>query len=145
MPHSLQPQEPLKPFDQYLWIIEGPFYYLDKYALQAGLGPDCAIPIIFRVHQDPFDQARLAYPGAKCRQPEAWLKVLALMYVNNVKFRIYQGEGREDNPDCLTLLRPSVHEDLRAILGFAAGKKVSELKRLENILERAFSKLHGMG
>ena len=134
-----------RPFSDFLWIIEGPFYYLDKYALQAGLGPDSAIPLIFRVHQDPFDQARLTYPGIKCRRPENWLKVLALMYVNHVNFRLYQGEGREDNPDCLTLLRPSVHEDLRAILGFAAGKKVSELKRLENILERAFSKLHDMG
>ena len=145
MPHSLQHQEPLKPFDQYLWIIEGPFYYLDKYSLKAGLGPDCAVPLIFRIEQDPFDEARLAYPGAKCRRPEAWLKVLALMYVNHVRFRIYQGEGREDNPYSLILLRPSVHQDLRSILGLAAQKKVSELQKLENLLERAFSKLHDMG
>ena len=134
-----------RPFSDFLWIIEGPFYYLDKYALQAGLGPDSAIPLIFRVHQDPFDQARLTYPGIKCRRPENWLKVLALMYVNHVNFRLYQGEGREESPYSLTLLRPAIHEDLRVILGLAAQKKVSELQKLENLLERAFSKLHDMG
>ncbi len=142
---SLPHENSFRPFESYLWIVEGPFYYLDRYALQAGLGPDSAIPLIFRVKQDPFDLARLTYPGIKCRRPENWLKVLALLYVNHVNFRLYQGEGREDSPFSLTLLRPSIQEDLRAILGLAARKKVSELQRLESLLEQAFSHLHRMG
>ncbi len=145
MRSNLKTRVYMKSFDQYLWIIEGPYYYLDKYSRVAGLGPDCAIPLVFRVNQDPFDQARLTYPGLKCRRPEAWLKVLALMYVNHVSFRLYLGEGLEQSPTSLTLLRPAVHKDLQAILGFAARRKVLELQRYEALLDRAFSLLHRMG
>ncbi|MFW6314968.1 MAG: hypothetical protein ACOC0S_05215 [Desulfohalobiaceae bacterium] len=130
--------------NNFLWIIQAQHYHLDKFCLQAGLGPDSAIPLIFRLEPDPFAEARLTYPGSKCRQPEAWLKVLALLYVHHISFHIYQGAGTEENIYSLTLLRPGIHRDLRAILGFAAQKKVLELQRYEELLERAFRLLSTM-
>ena len=141
----MQDNTPRKSFEAYVWLIEAPLYHLDKYCLQAGLGPDCAVPVIFQVNPDPFSDARLIFPGIKCRLPESWLKVLALLYVHNVSFRLYQGTGSEDHLTSLTLLRPSIHRDLRAILGLAAQKKVLELQEYEDLLNRAFRLLHTMG
>ncbi len=133
------------PDPDYLWIIQAPVYHLDKYSLQAGLGPDSAVPLVFKIKQDPFAEARLTLPGAKCTDPLSWLKVLGLLYINNIPFSIYQGTGTEEHITSLTLLRPGIHQDLRAILGLAAQTKIEELKKYEDLLERAFSLLHNMG
>ncbi len=130
-----------RPFEAHLWIIEAPYYHLDRYCLKAGLGPDSAIPLIFRINPDPFDQARLTCPGIKCPRPEAWLKVLAFLHLNYVSFKLYQGSGPEDNPESLSLLKPPVHRELRSILGFVAQNKILELEKFEVLLERAFSLL----
>ncbi len=127
-----------------LWIIQAQYYYLDQFCLQAGLEPDSAVPLVFTLNLDRFAEARLTLPGAKCTSPEAWIKVLALLYVHSVSFKIYQATGTEDDISSLTLIEPSIARELEEILGMAAGKKVLELRRSKTLLDRAFSLLENM-
>lgn len=126
---------------EYLWLIQAPYYYLDRFCLAAGLGRDSAVPVVFTLHADRFAEARLTYPGAKCPFPEAWVKVLALLYLHNIPFKIYQATGREDVLTSLTLIEPSIDRELHAILGFAAREKIRQLQRYKMLLERAFQLL----
>lgn len=129
---------------QYLWVIEAPFYFLDKFCLHVGLARDSAVPVVFTLQPDRFADARLVYPGAKCLHPEAWLKVFALLYLHNISFKIYHATGREDHLTSLTLLEPAIDNELSDILGFAAREKISELQRYKKMLRRVFALLENM-
>ncbi len=129
---------------QYLWVIEAPFYFLDKFCLHVGLERDSAVPLVFTLQPDRFADARLVYPGAKCPLPEAWLKVFALLYLHNISFRIYQATGREDHLTSLTLLEPAIDNELSDILGFAAREKIAQLQHYKQMLRRVFALLENM-
>jgi len=122
----------------HLWVIEAPFYFLDKFCLRAGLARDSAVPLVFAFQPDRFADARLVYPGAKCPYPEPWVKVLARLYLHNISFKIYQATGAEDHMTSLTLLEPAIDIELHNILGFAAHEKTSQLQRYKKMLHRVF-------
>lgn len=129
------------PGNDFLWIIEAPLYYLNKYSLVAGLPRDSAVPVVFKIHQDKFDDARLTYPGSKCPHRSPWLKVLADLYLNNILFKLYQGTGTEDHFTSLTLLQPYIGQELHCILGFTAENEVWRLKKYNQLIKKAFSLL----
>lgn len=129
---------------RYLWVIEAPFYFLNKFCLLAGLERDSAVPIVFTLLPDWFAEARLVYPGPKCQQPEEWLKVFSLLYLHNISFKIYQATGREDHLTSLTLLEPAIDNELSDILGVAAKEKISQLQGYTQMLRRVFDLLENM-
>lgn len=126
------------PQEQDLWIIEAPYHFLDQFCLYAGLGRDSAIPLVFTTRPDRFADARLTYPGAQCNQPETWLKVLALLYLHHIPFKLYKATGRQDRLTSLALLRPAMDHELETILGHAARAKIDELKTYKEMLDKAF-------
>ncbi len=126
------------------WVIEAPLYFLDKFCMHAGLERDSAVPLVFSLQQDRFAEARLVFPGARCPHPEPWLKVLALLYLHNISFKIYQATGNEGHWTSLTLLEPAIDTELGDILGFAAGEKISQLKMYKQMLGRVFKLLENM-
>ena len=130
------------PGNDFLWIIEAPLYYLDKYCLTAGLPRDSAVPVVFKINQNRFDDARLTYPGTKCPHHRPWLKVLANLYVGNIAFKLYQGTGCEDCLTSLTLLHPTISKDLHLILGFTAQNEIQRLEKYDHLLKKAFSLLY---
>ncbi|MFW6216537.1 MAG: hypothetical protein ACOC3Y_01775 [Desulfohalobiaceae bacterium] len=133
-----------QPGGEYVWIIQSPYYFLDKFCLTAGLQRDSAIPLVYTLDMDPFAEARLTYPGAKCPDPEPWLKVLALLYLHYVPFSLYQGLGSEQEQGYLIRLKPSIDQELLDILGFAAREKIRELQRCKALLRKAFALLNRM-
>ena len=127
-----------------LWIIEAQFDFLDRFCLAAGLDRDSAVPLVFTLPPDRFAAARLTFPGHKCQRPEAWLKVLGLLYLHHVPFRIYQATGREDFPASLTQLSPAIDRELGELLGLAAKGKISQLGNFSQMLEKVFARLQSL-
>ena len=129
------------PGGPYLWIIEAQFDFLDRFCLAAGLDRDSAVPLVFTLPPDRFAAARLTYPGAKCQRPEAWLKVLGLLYLHHVPFRIYQATGREDFPTSLTQLSPAIDRELGELLGLVAHRRIGQLQSYTRMLQWMFGRL----
>jgi len=125
----------------YLWIIEAQFDFLDRFCLEAGLGRDSAVPLVFTLPPDRFAPARLTFPGHKCQRPEAWLKVLGLLYLHHIPFKIYQATGQEEFPTSLTQLKPSIDHELGELLGLAALDKIQQLRNYDRILRMVFTRL----
>lgn len=130
-----------RPGVPFLWIIEAPFDILEGFCRQTGLDPDSAIPLVFTLPPERFSPARLTYPGAKCRQPEAWLRVLGLLHVHHVAFKLYQATGREGALTSLTQIRPAIDNELERLLGLAARDKIGQLRHYKRMLERVFTRL----
>ena len=125
----------------YLWIIEAQFDFLDRFCLEAGLGRDSAVPLVFTLPPDRFAPARLTYPSAHCPRPEPWLKVLGLLHLRRIAFTLYQATGRHGALTSLTQLRPAIDGELNALLGFAAQGRIGQLQVYSQMLERMFAKL----
>ncbi len=130
-----------QPMEEYLWIIEAPLEILDRFCRIAGLERDSAIPLVFTLKPDRFADARLTYPSAKCTRPEAWLHVMALLYVHHVSFRLYQATGHQEAITSITLLRPSIDKELEDLLGLAARGKIAQLRGYTKLLQRVFKRL----
>ncbi len=129
----------------YVWIVQAPYYYLEQFGRIAGLARDSAKPVVFALEPDWFAEARLTYPGSGCDRPETWIKVLALLHLHHVPFKLYLGTGNKDSFSSLVLLRPAVDRELAAILGTAAIQKVIELGRFGEMLDRTFALIENMG
>jgi hypothetical protein len=129
------------PLIEYLWMIEAPWEVLDGFCRQAGLESDSAVPVVFTLRPDRFAPARLTYPSAKCPRPEAWLRVLALLYLYHHPFKLYQTTARDDAIQSLTLLRPSIDKELGDTLGLAARGKIAQLRDYERMLQMVFERL----
>ena len=130
-----------QPAKEYLWIIEAPFEILDRFCRIAGLERDSAIPLVFSLKPDRFADARLTCPSAKCSRPEAWLHVMALLYVHHVSFKLYQAIGRQGAITSITLLRPSIDKELEGLLGLAAQGKIAQLRDYTKLLQWVFKRL----
>jgi len=125
----------------YLWIIEAQFDFLDRFCLEAGLGRDSAVPLVFTLPPDRFAPARLTFPGHKCQRPEAWLKVLGLLYLHHIPFKIYQATGHEESPTSLTQLKPPLDRELEELLGLAAHDQINQLQSYTRMLQWVFARL----
>jgi hypothetical protein len=124
-----------------LWILEAPWEILDHFSRQAGLGRDSAVPLVFTLKPDRFVEARLTYPSPQCPHPETWLRVLALLYLHHVDFKLYQATGRQGAVTSLTLLKPQIDQELEDLLGIAAQGKIQQLRGYAKMLQRVFRRL----
>jgi hypothetical protein len=129
------------PLVDYLWVLEAPWWVLEGFCRQAGLARDSTVPVIFSLRPDPFADARLTYPSAKCPDPEAWLRVMALLYVYHHPFKLFQATARDGALQSLTQLKPSIDRELNDILGLAAQGKIAELKGYTRMLQMVFERL----
>lgn len=131
----------IPPLIEYLWVLEAPRWVLEGFCLQAGLQRDSTVPLIFSLNPDPFADARLTYPSVKCPTPEAWLRVMALLYVYHHPFKIYQATARDGELQSLTRIKPPIDKELDDILGLAAQGRIEQLRGYARMLQMVFERL----